>query len=121
MDEYNDRLEDTTTIEVYLEFIFEDWPLLAGLEEPVRQRLCTAVSEALNAAECPVQAIRAKADTLRIVVKLNENLSMDDMADIVENTARVCISSTETAPEPIAYSAECLSPEDVIDAVLRLH
>ena len=120
MADYFEMFEDCTIQEIYIEFLFEEWPLLATLEEEARQRLYTAISTALEAAACPVQAIKAKPDGLHLVAKVDVNLSLDDVADIVEVTARTVTTDSKDAQGPLSYSAESLSPSDVIDAVLRL-
>lgn len=121
MEEGFEMYEDLTLHEVYIELVLEEWPQLASLEETARQELCTAISAALEAAECPVQAIKAKPDALHVVVKLNENLSIDDVANIVAYTANCLMAEGDETQGPESYSAEGLSPTDVIDAVMRLH
>jgi hypothetical protein len=59
-------------------------------------------------------------DVLHLVAKVDVNLSLDDVADIVEVTMRELTAGEATAQGRLSYSAESLSPSDVVDAVLRL-
>ena len=104
---------------IYLEFTFEEWPLLAALNEGLQQRLCAKVSDALAAVACKVQAIRATSDVLQLILQLDANVSMDNVANIVTAAGR-SIAADPDAEEPVSYSVESLSPEDVLNAVLRL-
>lgn len=111
--------EDVYTHGIYLEFTFEEWPLLAALNKESQQRLCTKVSDALAAVECKVQSIRATSDVLQLILKLDVNVSIDDIANIVTAAGR-SIAADPNAEEPASYSIDSLSSEDVLDAVLRL-
>jgi hypothetical protein len=78
----------------------EEWPLLATLDETSRQHLCEAICTALEATASPVQVIKAKPDALSLVVKVDEDLSVDSVADLVEVAARSITAGGENAQGP---------------------
>jgi len=112
--------EDFYTHGIYLDFTFEEWPLLAALNEEAKQRLCTKVSDALAAVECKVQAIRATSDVLQLITTLDANVSIDEIANIAIAAGRTEAVDPETEKEPDSCTVESLAAEDVMEAVLRL-
>jgi hypothetical protein len=115
-----DMYEDVSLHEIYVEYEFDEWPQLASMEEKMQQDLCTAIIAALEAAECPVQVIKVKQEVLHLVAKVNANLSIDDVADIVGYTAECITKEGGEAHGPQSYAAGSLGPADVIEAVMRL-
>lgn len=112
--------EDCYLHEINIEFTFEEWPLLATLSEESQRHLCAAVSDSLASVDCKVHAIRAKPDMLRLVLKVDAALSIDEVANRVAVAGKTVATDPGAEEGPLSYSAESLSPGDIIDAVLRL-
>ena len=113
--------EDCFIHEMNFDFIFEEWPLLATLNEEAQQRLCAKISDNLASVDCKVHAIRAVPDALRLVMKLDAAVSIDEVANMVADAGKSVAIDPSAEEGPLSYSVESLSPNDVLDAVLRVH
>jgi len=112
--------EEFYTHGIYLDFTFEEWPLLAALNEEAKHRLCAKVSDALAAVECKVQVIRATSEVLQLITTLDVNVSLDEVANIVTTVGRTEAVHPETEEGADSISVDSLAAEDVLEAVLRL-
>jgi hypothetical protein len=77
MDGLDSELEDCFLHEIYIEFRFDEWPLLTALDAASQQHLCAEISNALAAVECKVLAIRARSYALQLLLKLDVAVSID--------------------------------------------
>jgi hypothetical protein len=111
MDELGADLEDCFLHEIYIDFRFEEWPLLATLAEELQQRLCTRISQDLAAVECKTLGIRARTYVLQLVLKLDAAVSIDDVVNIVTNAGRTVAKDPTVEEGPVSC---------YVDAVLLL-
>lgn len=120
MDGLDPELEDCFSHQIFIEFRFEEWPLLAALDAASQQHLCAEISNVLAKVECKVLAIRARSYALQLLLKLDVAVSIDDVLNFVIDSARPLAEEPEAEEGPLSYSAETVSPSETIDTVMRI-
>lgn len=120
MDEFEPDPKDSIVHKVYIDFQFEDWPLLSTLNDESQERLCSEISNSLEAVECKVQGIKARSEVLQLVLKVDIDVSIDDVVEIVAAAGKTVSPDPNAEQGPDFYSAATVSPWSVSDAVLRL-
>ena len=121
MDGLDPELEDCFIHEIYIDFRFEEWPLLTTLDAESQQRLCAEISNALAAVECKVLAIRARSYALQLLMKLYVAVSIDNVLNFVTDAGRTLAKDPVAEEGPLSYSAETVSPSETMDTVMRIH
>src|SRR5947208_26917 len=104
-----DALEDLNEKAVYLEIHYEEWPMLAKLDEGELQSLYAALAAALDPLDCPVQGMKASGDRLRLVIQFSVDRTVDEILNALEKAWISCLAAREDYAEPELCIVESIS------------